>query len=271
MATVGVEIELTMPRSSQQFRDIASDYSGNYADGLLPSGWKVKSDSSIQPDYNHFGLEVVSPVIDAKVSSSLRQISTVAETLAYHDGKPHETCGMHVHVDASGLTRNYIDAIVQFFRVHEFAFYGLNGSGIEERMVSDHAQTYCRPSTMWGRNVRRERYQSLNLTNVGIDGKNTVECRVWQSTLDTNIIYGAILMFHCLVEGSKAAVRQGSYVPHPDYDLRITSPVKAMSMFTDMHFKHREFLPEVDDATLESVKKTMMIQAVAAEKKLNEI
>ena len=74
--------------------------------------WKIVSDSSVQG-----GFEVVSPVLSG--TSGLETVRTVAQALADAGATANRSCGLHVHVDAHGMTLDNLRSIVTRYAAHE--------------------------------------------------------------------------------------------------------------------------------------------------------
>lgn len=71
--------------------------------------WKVVSDASL----NYGGLELVSPPMMGM--SGLRQIAIVTQVLNELECKVDRSCGLHVHHDASDLSRKNIKDLLNFY------------------------------------------------------------------------------------------------------------------------------------------------------------
>lgn len=67
--------------------------------------WKIVSDASV-----HGGFELVSPVLEGE--EGLETLRTAAQALADAGATANRSCGLHVHIDAHGMTVENIRTIV---------------------------------------------------------------------------------------------------------------------------------------------------------------
>jgi hypothetical protein len=74
--------------------------------------WKVIHDASVPG-----GCEVVSPILNGE--TGLAEIKQVCQTLSDAGATVNRTCGLHVHVDASGLTGDWVRNIVKRYSKFE--------------------------------------------------------------------------------------------------------------------------------------------------------
>jgi hypothetical protein len=189
----GIEIECTIPvqRSSEFPR-------GNYHNGQAVrvahlSDWNVQSDCSVSATGNFFPAEVVSPILRGE--AGLVKVVEMLDYLNNIGAVVNSSCGLHVHVDCSGLDRNQMDRLVKLFKAYEPAFYDMNGEHAEAR-YSNH---YCAPSHRWD----GTRYQSLNLQHAH-DTNPHIEIRVWQGAMKPETVVAAIYMAVSLVSRATA-------------------------------------------------------------------
>ena len=145
------------------------------------SYWKVVQDGSVCG-----GGEIVSPPLPYN-PESLGQIDAVYSALSNVGASMDQTCGLHVHVDATWLrayTSNQRDAFFTFltaaFQKHEAQF---------DMMVQNHRNQngYCK-STLGktARDLRSDRYHKLNLCSYTAHG--TVEFRQYQGTMNAKAV-----------------------------------------------------------------------------------
>jgi len=239
----GIEIECFVPT------DVAANFTpGGYHRGLpiqmAPTGWNSQYDGSLHGPSGYTAVEVVSPVLAGE--AGLTEAVYMVEYLNEVGAVVNESCGLHVHVNAAGLTPLQIQRVYNAFRHYEMAFYGLSGEKAWERMQS----TYCRPSHRWD----SSRYQSLNLTNVGRSRKNTIEVRCFSGTLDMATVVTAIYMSVALVARS---------VDRDVNPRRMTDPGRAADSFIRHNLNNRRFYI-VPDAPADEVKETLTAAANAA-------
>lgn len=179
-------VEIDLPEIED---DDENDPSGPLASALSRHNWEVRNDSSLESHHGGRMAECVSPVLVGpeglcSVDDALGPIDRWCQT--------NPSCGMHVHVgytvpDLALDFRALVPALDETFGVFEAAFYAMAGRGARRRMDSD----YCRPKRP-GDN--RERYRSLNLTNVGGGWKPTVEVRAFGPTTDADDVKGAVAL-----------------------------------------------------------------------------
>lgn len=94
--TFGVELELTAPMTMYAMKDQLV--------AIGAGDWRVVGDGSVSvtPETsNHFGMEVVSPVLQG--SAGLEKLTVVMDKLKALGCKVNRSCGMHVHVGVRGM------------------------------------------------------------------------------------------------------------------------------------------------------------------------
>ena len=101
----GIEMECMLPRTQTQTSVAAAIaaagvpcYNAGYSHSVSRS-WKVVSDGSLSGGN---GMEIVSPPMEGE--ASLQQIATVCRVLNELGATVNRSCGLHVHVDANGLS-----------------------------------------------------------------------------------------------------------------------------------------------------------------------
>lgn len=110
--TFGVEIEMLSPISPRQVANLIQMETGiecreEYYNHSTRTYWKIVTDSSVRTDETTRGyqpMELVSPPLLG--DDGLRQIEQICAVLNNQQVKAsvNKTCGLHVHVDATGLT-----------------------------------------------------------------------------------------------------------------------------------------------------------------------
>jgi len=174
----GVEIETFAPAHANLERS-----ESHLGDGIqinfAPTGWGGKRDGSIRPDRGFWPIEIVSPILAGE--DGITQVWYILDYLASIGARVNDSTGLHIHIDATGLTTRQIRRIVKHFERYELAFYGLCGAKINDRLSG----YYSAPT--W---VREEgsRYRSINLTNIGNSRKNTIEFRVFAGSLNPEVV-----------------------------------------------------------------------------------
>ena len=74
--------------------------------------WKIVSDASVQG-----GFEIVSPVLSG--DAGMENVRMVAQALDDAGATANRSCGLHVHVDAHGMTLDNLRTIVTRYAAHE--------------------------------------------------------------------------------------------------------------------------------------------------------
>lgn len=116
----GIELETSSPSESVLSKAIAliqanhvnmrtTNY--NHTD---VSYWKVLTDGSLSGGYCR---EIVSPAFDSE--AGLQEVTKVATILNTMGVKVNNTCGFHVHLDASDLTPKQISTVCRFYQAYE--------------------------------------------------------------------------------------------------------------------------------------------------------
>jgi hypothetical protein len=202
--TFGVEFECTLPAGTCPV--------GAYHAGVqvpdLPPGWKAMRDGSIRAEEaGHQGVEVVSPVL--KGEAGLREIQAVCRWLQSKGAKVNRSTGFHVHVGFQGDDVN-LQRLASLAACQEEALYAVTGTKARER------NHYCKPikedrafkqafegSKRPEKGHCRDRYHSLNITNLLSHGKPTVEFRLFAGTTSSLKAISYVRM--CLAIVQKAA------------------------------------------------------------------
>lgn len=158
-------------------------------DETEPDTWALKTDASC-------GLELVSPKLSGK--SGMDQVKKVCRILkSISFVKITDSCGLHIHHDASGLTASQIVGVAAAYTVHQDQINKL----VRRNRTSN---SYCLPLSL---DTIRELYNSIargnTLTNAVIHSNvtrysavnlcsyakhGTIEFRQLQGTLDADVI-----------------------------------------------------------------------------------
>lgn len=226
--TFGVEIETCIPERHAHLIRPGHHSKGPPVDSI-PDGWEARTDSSIEPDYGYYPVELVSPILSGE--AGLVSATYVTNWLTKLGAQPNRSTGLHVHIGAEDLSDDQVRAVKRAFVRYEAALLSLNGHDKRNRM----SNSYCQLHTGWRRREldQMDRYCSLNVSNwIGNrsygGGKTTLECRLWQSTNDDTRVVAAISMFMALVQ--RAAELGARTEPH------ISSEREAVKTFIRNHF-----------------------------------
>lgn len=245
----GIEIEMTGLTRAATARIIAGHFGtqathvgGNYDAYTVRDDrnrqWKVVSDASIRcrgsnnrPAGRDYSVEFVSPICQYE---DIETIQELVRELRAGGARVNDSCGIHVHVDASPHTPQTLRNIVNIMASKEDLLY-------KTLQVQVHREHYCqkadtrfleelnhkRPRTMeevermWyngygGRYIHYDdsRYHALNLHSVF--SKGTIEFRMFNSTLHAGEVKSYIQL--CLAISHQALVQRGaSHVKtHPE-------------------------------------------------------
>lgn len=199
--TFGIEVECYIPIAKWK------QQTGNYHNGIqvdkAPAGWNAQRDGSLcNRPANHTAVEIVSPVL--KAEQGLFQVWAVLDLLKELNAVVNTDCGLHVHVGKKGqFSQQEVLEIVNVFTQYEMSFFAVNGDQARAR----YSNRYCKPSRFWTQNsVFSDRYQSINLTNVG-RRKGTVEFRLFAGSTDPKQVLTAVYM----AVGMVASCLNGTY------------------------------------------------------------
>lgn len=198
--------------------------------------WKIKYDSSIRPemparalslDSTDYRCELVTPVLEYEDIPLLQE---VIRTLRRAGARVNDSCGLHVHVDASNHTakslRNlavmwscYQDLTYKALRVKEqrLEYCKKLGDDLFERMLAARKPSMEELANLWygtlaphdnpRAHYNASRYHGLNLHNVWYRG--TVEWRCFNATLHAGEVK-AYVQF-CLAMSAQAIRSNGAF------------------------------------------------------------
>lgn len=228
--TIGVEIEMT-GLTKDTVAKIVAGYFGTTARNVTGyrwhtedaegRTWKVTSDSSIRIDGGE-ACELVTPIL---TWADIEPLQEIVRKLRKAGAKVNETCGLHVHIGASGMTATAIRNLVNNVASHEQLLYkALN--------VYENRKRYCRPTderflrelnakkpatldelkAIWYGDNRdhSEHYHTSRYTICNLHAlftKGTIEFRIFNGTLHAGEVKTAIQLACALVAFAKASTR----------------------------------------------------------------
>lgn len=172
-----------------------------YYNHNLRDYWKVTTDSTA-------GYEVVSPILDGE--AGLEQIVKVCEVLNTLGCKVDKSCGLHVHVDAHGLSNEQIGTIFLSYARWEAIFDSLVAPSRRDDENSycgslDKALGYVNRFRVDPRNAAEDiwgdhqmRYKKVNLKALLRHG--TIEFRQHQGTTNAEKIVNWVVLLLGFVE-----------------------------------------------------------------------
>lgn len=111
----GVEMEIvgiSREQALSAMRAVGVEVQSEQYNHQTRSHWKLVSDASV-----HGGFEVVSPVLDGE--AGLEELRRVATALDDMGATANRSCGLHVHIDAHGLSVEALRTIVSRYAAHE--------------------------------------------------------------------------------------------------------------------------------------------------------
>lgn len=176
----GVEIEfretlrVTDVRDSLILAGIHAEYASHYS-ADSETIWKVEHDGSC-------GLELVSPVLEGE--EGFRQIEVVCRVLKSLGAEVDIKCGLHVHIDARGLSKKEIARVFGAYAKYE---------PIIDRLVPPSRRAsnngFCRSirnvAGSWGTDsVKRFENDPISFWNMGRYYKVNLESYVRHSTIE---------------------------------------------------------------------------------------
>ena len=192
--------------------------------------WKLVSDASIRCRNGNnrqagreYSVELVSPICQY---ADIETVQEVVRKLRGGGAKVNDSCGIHVHVDASSHTPQTLRNIVNIMASKEDLLYKTLKVQVNREHYCQKADTrfleelnHKRPKTMqeveqmWyngygGRYIHYDdsRYHALNLHSVF--SKGTIEFRMFNSTLHAGEVKSYIQL--CLAISHQALVQRGA-------------------------------------------------------------
>lgn len=238
----GIEIEftgITRARAAQAVADTLNSqssydggayntYSVRDADGRR---WKIVSDSSIRQENSNssyagpeYRCELVSPICNYE---DIKTIQEIVRAIRRAGAKVNESCGLHVHIDASQHTAKSLKNIANIMASKETMLFKalqvrperidkwckkVEGRLLEE-LTKKRPKTIAEVKKIWyeGRDgsynhYHSSRYHALNLHSVF--QKGTVELRMFNSTLHAGKVKAYIQL--CLAISNQAKIQKGA-------------------------------------------------------------
>ena len=237
----GIEIEMTgLTRAAAariiagyfdtQAAHIGGDYDTYTVRDDQNRQWKLVSDASIRCRNGNnrqagreYSVELVSPICQY---ADIETVQEVVRKLRGGGAKVNDSCGIHVHVDASSHTPQTLRNIVNIMASKEDLLYKTLKVQVNREHYCQKADTrfleelnHKRPKTMqeveqmWyngygGRYIHYDdsRYHALNLHSVF--SKGTIEFRMFNSTLHAGEVKSYIQL--CLAISHQALVQRGA-------------------------------------------------------------
>lgn len=236
----GIEIEMTGITRNQAARVIASHFhkSAVHIGGVYDAytveddwgrKWKVVSDASIDCECRreraskYYSVEVVSPICQYE---DIETIQEIVRELRGNGAMVNNSCGIHIHVDASTHTAKTLRNIVNIMAAKEDLLYKAlqiqvareryckrTDTSLLDRLDKNHPRSMDELEKLWyngvgGRHSHydKSRYHGLNLHSVF--SKGTVEFRLFNSTLHAGEVKSYIQF--CLAISHQALVQKSA-------------------------------------------------------------
>ena len=225
--TIGMELEFTgltrKTAASIIARHFGKTTRGTSVTDNAEREWKVVSDGSIRVDGGE-ACELVTPILKW---DDIETVQEIVRALRGAGAKVNDSCGLHVHIGAAGMTATAIRNLVNNVASHEEILYkALNVHTCRKR--------YCRPTDtrflnalnarkpatieelgqIWynqdsdnfpTHHYHESRYTICNLH--ALFTKGTIEFRIFNGTLHAGEVKTAIQLACALVANAKAAKR----------------------------------------------------------------
>lgn len=207
--TIGVELETcnTNIKDFEKIKSIFNDY-------------LIKGDKSVKS-----GFEIVSPILHYNIHD-MNLLNGVCELLKTCKFYTDSSCGGHIHIGASYLTRkeDYLMLLYLYNNVENIMYYITDKEGtIKRKNISEYAMktkdTYIEAITEGKLNkdtkesiietlqqINQNRYKGLNFKNIGLYGKNTIEFRMPNGEIEFPELLANIKLFARLIEMSHKLV-----------------------------------------------------------------
>lgn len=184
--------------------------------------FSIEMDPSVLKN-NKKGVEVVSPVLMDK-EEDWESIKRVCEVLKAIGGTANKTCGGHIHIGTNvlGVDKKAWENFVKVWAEAEPLLYMISnrrGEKTRSNAVKHAKMTKDKINSVNWQKVKilndiglsvfaqkisdEDRYKGLNLDNVGNPGKNTIEFRISNGTIDYDIWRENILLYGRLVQMAK--------------------------------------------------------------------
>lgn len=122
----GVELEICHPSRPGLIRDdiervlAKKSIVTGWSNKTTTKAWKVSTDNSIVSFNDDYGVEIVSPILRGE--GGLDQLRKVAQDLSRQGATANASCGLHVHVDLTGVDFDALKRICQNWLKYEEAF-----------------------------------------------------------------------------------------------------------------------------------------------------
>ena len=211
--TFGVEIEVKYP-TKYNGRDIfVNKVSELFGETILCDGythsvkkcWKAVPDGS----FGSYGVEFVSPVLEYN-DENLEQVKRLINAIKQAGGTVNTKCGLHVHVNASDLTKEQCLNVAYFYTFFQPEY---NTIFHKNRLTN----RYCNPCNYENYNST-SRYQVVNIVRLTSPSKpyDTIEFRQHHGSLVDYQVANWIALCVELTERAKDVPKSDHYCDDED-------------------------------------------------------
>lgn len=177
--------------------------------------YTIKKDSSVKK-----GFEIVSPVISYNLTD-MNKLKNVCELLKKNQFYTDKSCGGHIHIGASYLTRreDFLMLVYLYTNVEEILYYISDKENTAKRITVKEYASKTKSNYLKAvdegmfnndglngsikdilENITKDRYKGMNLQNIGGVIKNTIEFRMPNGEIDYDELVLNIKLFARLIE-----------------------------------------------------------------------
>lgn len=240
--TIGVELECSN-KEIDNFNGVHN----------LFNDYTIKSDTSVKR-----GFEIVSPVLHFTLED-MRTLKSVCDLLKENSFYTDKSCGGHIHIGASYLTRkeDFYMLLYLYANTENILYYICDRKNTMKRpsvnryamkTKSDYIKAidnglfntehYEEEMNVILNEINKDRYKGLNFKNLGTYYKNTIEFRMPNGEIDFNELILNIKLFARLIEVSHELV---THLTEDFYKLAsVKSEKEKLNILMDILFTSEE-------------------------------
>ena len=105
---IGIEIEFFAPIGkydlASKLRNQGIAVEATSYTHAVSSNWKIVDDGSVYGMADHYGMELVSPILNSDSDADMATVRRICRAVQKLGGRVNKACGLHIHVDATDLT-----------------------------------------------------------------------------------------------------------------------------------------------------------------------
>lgn len=202
MRSVGIEIEFSAVHDRAALDSLCESH-----------GWQVKTDSSV----SGAGIEITSPPLrDYGSFAEVYNICSALQGIAAQD----QTCGVHVHVDATGISPRQAARIALSWRESRVTEF------LAPNRLENH---FCKPVTdneviCFLLDCGRDRYREVNFQSIKQHG--TIEFRCFGNIFELGIV--ELFALFCL------RFVEACLEPHAELSFRLGTKIVRLGTYSEM-------------------------------------